>query len=364
MSVPIVVSVLGCIVLVGLVAVVVLQLLILRKNTGFDKERFNADIKPLLSAATMEALSQQNALGGKDLDTKKELIDQSIKTISEKLGTLTQSLKTFDTNSTEKITATNTRLDNAATAVSDLSKTTSKLSEILSSSAKRGEWGQRSAKQILDLAGMKEGIHYTQQDSTATGRPDFTFMLPSNLKVNVDSKFPLDNYAEYVRSDNATEKEMLKKKFLAAVRGAMKGLTKRDYIDPEGGTVDYSVMYIANEQVFNFVNEHDRDFMDDAMKQKIIVCSPFTLYAVVSVIHKAVENFKMEKAAHEILGLLGKFDKQWSDYKNQFNEIGTALDAAKKAFDALTTTRVNKLEVPLREITRLREKEGIKSVEE
>ena len=60
-------------------------------------------------------------------------------------------------------------------------------------------------------------------------------------------------------------------------------------------TVDFAVMYISNEQVFNFVNENDLTFMDDAMKVNIIVCSPFTLYAVVSVIHKAVENFKLSK---------------------------------------------------------------------
>lgn len=350
--------------LIGLVAIIALQLLLLKKSAGLDRDQLKQDIKPLLSEATMQALKEQRELGGQELEEKRKLIDQHIVGMNAELEKVRTAVQGFDLNSTAKMTNVTTRLDEAGKVIGDLRTTTSKLNEILSSSAKRGEWGQRSAKQILDLAGMREGLHYTQQDSTSEGRPDFTFLLPNNLKVNVDSKFPLDNYAAYVKTDNATEKEALKKKFLSDVRGAMKGLTKRDYIDPEGGTVDYSVMYIANEQVFNFVNEYDETFMDDAMKLKVIVCSPFTLFAVVSVIYKAVENFKMEKASREILALLSRFNRQWEDYKGQFDEVEKALDKAREAFAKLITTRANKLEVPLREIERIREKEAIASVDE
>jgi len=49
--------------------------------------------------------------------------------------------------------------------------------------------------------------------------------------------------------------------------------------------------------------------MDEALKQKVILCSPFTLYAVLAVIRQAVENFNLEKTASEILTLLGEFSK-------------------------------------------------------
>ena len=350
-------------ILIFLIIIFVLQLNLIRKSSSFDQDKLSEEIKPLLNNASMEAFKQQHILGGKDLDSKKQLIDQQLESISAQLERFKKELTDFSQGAATNSKEVQIRLDNTTEIMGELKSTTNNLNEILSSSSKRGEWGERSAKQILDLVGMQEGLHYTRQDTTKEGRPDFTFMLPNNLRVNVDSKFPLDNYAAFIKSDNDLEKSQLKKKFLSDVRNALKGLTKRDYIDPSAGTVDFAVMYIANEQVFNFVNENDLTFMDDAMKVNIIVCSPFTLYAVVSVIHKAVENFKMEKVAHDILTQMGKFDKQWDEFKTQFEKVEEALEKTTTAFSNLTTTRVNKLEVPLKEIERLREKEKSASIE-
>ena len=349
--------------ILGVFTIIFLQLRLLNKSSSFDQNRFNNEIKPLLNSASIEAYKQQHEISGQELESKKQLIDQQVESVSAELEKVKKELVEFSKGAATNSKEVQIRLDHTASAIGDLKSTTTTLNEILSSTAKRGEWGERSAKQILDLVGMREGFHYTRQDSTKEGRPDFTFMLPNNLKVNVDSKFPLDNYAAYIKSDNDLERSQLKKKFLSDVRNALKGLTKRDYIDPSAGTVDFAVMYIANEQVFNFVNENDQTFMDDAMRVNIIVCSPFTLFAVVSVIHKAVENFKMEKAAHDIMIQMGKFDKQWDEFKLQFEKVEEALEKTTTAFSNLTTTRVNKLEVPLKEIDRLREKDESPSIE-
>jgi DNA recombination protein RmuC len=99
--------------------------------------------------------------------------------------------------------------------------------------------------------------------------------------------------------------------------------------------------------------------MDEALKQKVILCSPFTLYAVLAVIRQAVENFNLEKTASEILKLLGEFSKQWNAYKEKFMLMGERLDAAKKEYDTLITTRTNMLERPLKKIEDLRGQKAI-----
>ncbi len=337
------------IILIILVIALIAMNFTAKKN--IDEGKIINTLSAELKSASMDALSRQNELGGRELEEKKKLIDQRLDMIKQELDRVENAVKGFSDQSFQKMTAVDTRITEAARVIAELKTTTSKLNEILSSSAKRGEWGQRSAKQILDLCGMKEGLNYIQQRSLDTGRPDFTFMLPNGIKLNLDCKFPLDNYAAYVASANETEKEKLKKDFLKDVRSAVTGLAKRGYVGPD--TVDYCVMFIANEQVFNFVNEFDPEFMDFSLKNKVVVCSPFTLFAVVSIIFKAAENYKMEKASKEIVALIGKFNVQWADFKNQFDVLGKALDKARDEYNALVTTRVNKLEVPLREIDKI-----------
>jgi DNA recombination protein RmuC len=90
-----------------------------------------------------------------------------------------------------------------------------------------------------------------------------------------------------------------------------------------------------------------------------VLCSPFTLYAVLAVIRQAIENFNLDQTASEILKLLGDFLKQWDTYKERFRVMGDRLDSAKKEYVALDTTRTTMLEKPLHKIEELRKQELI-----
>jgi DNA recombination protein RmuC len=355
------------------IAVIILAVelfMLTRKADGINKE----EIKSTFAGVAMDVLRQQKEIGGQELDRKKELIDselaskkqlidQRLDAMNLELNKVESTLQAFSNRSGEKIDGVSGRLDNAAQVIKDLSAATGRLNEMLSSTQKRGEWGQRMAKDILDLAGLREGINYTQQASTETGRPDFTFMLPNGTRVNMDCKFPLSNYKAYIDSKSAAEKELYLRKFLSDGRARLKETAKRDYIDPDNGTLDYAVMFISNEQVFGFINENDGAFMDDALKMKVIACSPFTLYAFVSVIHQASENFKMEKASREILAQLGKFAKQWEEFKCHFDEVGESIEKTRQSYDRLVTTRTRMLEVPIKAVEKIREDQGIKPAE-
>ncbi len=354
-------------IIILLLAVIGLQLFSLsKKPESLDHDR----IKEGFNSVAMDVLSKQRDLGSQELDKKRELIeqelngkkqliDQRLDMVNIELAKVRDAVQKFSSASGEKMEGVTGRLDHAASVIVDLRATTGRLSDMLGSNQKRGEWGQRMAKDILNLAGLKEGLNYTEQESTETGRPDFTFFLPEGLKVNMDCKFPLSNYMVYIQAASPAEKDAALKKFLSDTRGRLKEVSKRDYINPEGGTLDYAIMFISNEQVFNFINENDPAFIDDAMKIKVIVCSPFSLYAFVSVIRQAAENFKMEKSAREILVQLGKFTKQWEEYKTQITEIVTSIDKVKTAYDTLTTTRARMLEVPLRAVEKLKEEQGV-----
>ncbi len=242
---------------------------------------------------------------------------------------------------------------------SKLNDTTVHLKQALASSKKRGEWGERMAEDIINLVGMVEGINYLKQKTLegSSRRPDYTFLMPNNLKINMDVKFPLDNYMHYLDSETDHDRKRYKDELLKNTRTMIKQVTTRDYINPADHTVDYVLMFIPNEQVYSFIHESDTTIMDEALKKKVVLCSPFTLYAVLAVIRQGIENFNLDQTASEILKLLGEFLKQWNNYKEKFKVMGDRLDSAKKEYDALDSTRTNMLEKPLHKIEALRKQE-------
>jgi DNA recombination protein RmuC len=155
------------------------------------------------------------------------------------------------------------------------------------------------------------------------------------------------------------EKEDYKAQFLRDVKQRIKEVTSRDYIDPEQKTVDYVIVFIPNEQVYAFINESDRTILDEAMRQKVIFCSPLTLYAILAVIRQAMDNFNLERTAHKIIDILGAFEKQYQAFCLSLEKMGARIEDAKKEYETLTTTRKNQLDRQLRKIEELRQEKGI-----
>jgi DNA recombination protein RmuC len=308
-----------------------------------------------------EKLKTQTIVGEKELDGKKELIDQNIEAIGKTMSEVQRKIEEVGKVSGEKFTEVSTLIKKHEEVTSKLKDTTERLGHALASSQKRGEWGERMAEDIIRLIGMVEGVNYIKQktlDSSA-GRPDYTFFMPNNLKINMDVKFPVDNYIHYLNAESEHDKRRYKEELLKNTKVMIKQLTTRDYINPTENTVDYVIMFIPNEQVYSFINEADITIMDEALKQKVILCSPFSLYAVLAVIRQAIENFNLERTASEILKLLSEFSKQWNAYKDKFRIMGERLDAAKKEYDLLITTRSNMLEKPLKKIDEIRKQKAI-----
>jgi DNA recombination protein RmuC len=308
-----------------------------------------------------ETLSKQTQLGEKDLEGKKKLIDQTLEAMKGDLQKVEDLMTTFEKDREKKFGELANQLKTTGEQTGKLQETTNQLRVALASTKARGHWGERMAEDVLRLAGFVEGINYLKQKvlETVGKRPDYTFLLPQNLKVNMDVKFPLDNYLHYLEADGESDKEMYKDKFLKDARARIKEVITKDYINPEENTVDYVIVFIPNEQIYAFIHENDSSVLDEALKNKVILCSPITLYAILAVIRQAVDNFNLERTSAQILSLLGAFNKQWSAFLISLEKMGKKIDEAKIEFNTLTSTRRTQLERPLSKIEDLRKQKGI-----
>jgi DNA recombination protein RmuC len=301
-------------------------------------------------------LEQQAAAGTQSLEGKKKLIDAQIETIGKRLAEMTQTLQTQENQRRESHGALHAQVEKATQVTGQLQATTEHLRQALANPQRRGQWGERIAEDVLRLAGFVEGVSYVKQTQLVDGtRPDFTFPLPNQQHVNMDVKFPIANYLKMLDAGEPAAQESLTGAFLKDVRNRIREVTTRDYIDPSHGTVDYVLVFIPNEQIHGFIHEHDPALLDDALRSKVVLCSPLTLYAVLAVMRQVAESFRLQQASQEILALFAAFRKQWDKYADVADKVGKKLDEAQAAFRELTTTRAKQLERHLDRIDALRE---------
>jgi DNA recombination protein RmuC len=336
------------------------------------KESFRSLSLDALSASTEEFLKLANErfeserqVSARDLEGKKGLIDQQLQQMNTELLGVSRLVKDFEKDRTEKFGELASQLKNTGEQTASLLKTTNLLREALANTQARGQWGERMAEDVLRMAGFIENVNYLKQKTIqgSGGRPDFTFLLPRDFRLNMDVKFPLDNYLKFLDAENDTEKQNFRNAFLKDVKSRVKEVTTREYISPEQNTLDYVLLFIPNEQIYGFVHEQDSSIMEGALKNRVVFCSPITLFAVLAVIRQAVDNFTLEQTSNEILSLFGAFRKQWGEFKKKLEVVGKRIGDAQKEFDTLTTTRRRMLERPLKKIEDVRTRRNLPPAE-
>jgi DNA recombination protein RmuC len=307
-------------------------------------------------AANRQTLVAERELVGKDLDGKKSLIDQQLAAMTAKLDAVSTMVQHVEAERARSFGELNAQLSRQHEGLADLLHTTQSLREALSSTKARGQWGERMAEDVLRLAGFVENVNYRKQRALDTGRgiPDYTFFLPNDLLLHMDVKFPLDNYVRFCDASSDLERKRYRDDFLRDVRARVRELSDRGYVDSGGGTVDFVLLFIPNEQLYAFIHEHDDTILDDAVRHGVVFCSPLTLFVVLALIRQMVENLHLARTSDEILSLLGQFSEQWTKFKGQMEKVGQRIDAASKEYTALAGTRTNTLERPLRRINELR----------
>ena len=306
-----------------------------------------------------ERLKAQSQAGEQALDGKKALIDEGLKALKGDLEKVQVLMTSLEKDRHQKFGELSQELKRATSQTEQLQQTTQQLKAALANTKTRGQWGERMAEDVLRLAGFVEGVNYLKQKALGTGeagmnRPDYTFLLPQGQAVHMDVKFPLDNYLNYLNAGDDISREGFRKQFLADTRERIKEATRRGYGKGKD-VLDYVLVFIPNEQVYSFLQEQDNSLLDDALRHKVILCSPTTLYAVLAVIRQAVDNFQMQQKAGEMLTILRTFKDQWDKFTEAMEKVEKKFTETHNALAELTGPRRRQLEKPLDKLEALRQ---------
>jgi len=326
----------------GLIVILLLANLyfVTRKETEED----NKDDEYLIKGIVSEIIENEESQIYKLLNRS----DQTVKDFLEKTGEIKSSITGVD-------------------------QQTRNLISVLNNNQSRGQWAEFQVEDLLEIMEYKEGLHYQTQKRMSSGTiPDFTFYLPENKTINMDSKFPLTNYMEIAKLNRDLEDETLdelaRKEITESIRNKNKEFldkaikTKIDdtssregYISAEEGTVDFVLMYIPLENLYHFlltseIGANRTPVIQYAFSKKVILVSPQTLMAYLETIRHSMKLFSLQTDTKNILATHEKIKVEIRKFIESFDDVTKRLDQTVKSFEALKTTRVNKLEKSFEEL--------------
>jgi len=324
-------------------------------EVGKSQEQF------LQLAKSQFELEQQKASG--EFEKGKQALDTDIRQLKEQLDKYERLVRDFEKDRQQKYGNLEAELKNATLTTQNLQESTNKLNNILGNVKLRGQWGERAADDIIRYAGLIEGVNYKKQSklSSSSTKPDFTFILPDQHIINMDVKFPLDNYLHMANAKEKETKEKYQKDFERNVKDRIKEIQGRDYINPAENTLDFVLLFIPNEQVFGYIQDLMPTLMDDSLKQRVVLCSPFTLYAMLCVIRQAYEHFRFEKDIKNIITLIEGFTSTYKLFKDRFEEIGSRIEKLDNIYNDVKSKSFKNLDSKINKIDQYKKGKGLEA---
>lgn len=349
-----------------------------------------AEVKAVVDAALTSALHQLADQSRGDREEIARMANDLVRTATDRLNEVNEAtlgstkneinttLHAVNQQITGRITELSTELHrlrevnngqytSVEKAVEALARRTENLKEVLSSAQKRGQWGERVAEDMLRAVGFIEGINYDKQTTNLEGgRPDYCFYMPPGRVLFMDVKFPLDKYEQHVSSEDEVIRSRSRAEFVAAVKGHVSALAKRNYVlNANEEAIDYVLMFVPNESISGFVHEADPTLIDWALDKKVVMCSPLTLYAFLVVIRQATDSFHTEQTAASIMQQINKFQAEWQKYGAAVDNVQASFKSLQEDIESIAQggTRYRKLAVPVREIEKMRKNQGVPALD-
>lgn len=301
---------------------------------------------PLLQQEVQSLRGQLSDAMLKNQETVNQQLASITGQVNAQLGQVTQQLQ----KSTGDL---NTRLDNAARVVSEVSKGLGGLSEatrkvfevgkdiaslqeILRSPKLRGGLGELFLGDLL--AQILPPAHFTLQHRFKSGEVvDAVIRLGHNL-VPVDAKFPLENFKRVIEVSSEEEQRAAKRKFIADVKKHIDAISGK-YILPDEGTFDFALMYIPAENVYyeliirDEAMDTDKGLLNYAFAKRVIPVSPNSFYAYLQTILLGLKGMHIEERAQDILTNLARLSGDFRKFQEEFELVGKHLTNTKSRYD-------------------------------
>ncbi len=220
-----------------------------------------------------------------------------------------------------------------------LSKDAENLTKALKGESQtQGAWGEMILQKILEASGLREGIEYETQVSVKNEqnkrfRPDVVVKLPKNRFVIIDSKVSLKAYEIYFNSQDEKQRRKALKEHMSSIYFHLRELSQKRYENLFPNTLDFILMFIPIEGAFITAISEDRELLEKALKENIVIVSPSTLLSTLKTIENIWRYEYQNKNAKEIAQKAGDLYDKFVNFVQSLQNIGSSLQKATLSYE-------------------------------
>jgi len=298
------------------------------------QDRFKALAGEALDASSQKLLEQAKESFKVQHETAQGGVKSLVDPIKEQLGQFRQQVEKLERDRVQNAGAISEQITKLSQGLNDQHRETAKLVNALQrKSTTRGQWGERTVENILELAGLSKGIDYDAQHQTrdsegAALRPDFVIKLPGGGRFVVDSKVALTAYLDAVEAaDEPTRRDALRR-HAAQVKTHVKQLARKEYAASVDGAIDFVALFIPGESFYSAAIEEDPGLFDEAIKANVIITTPATLLALAKAVAYGFRQEKLEHNAEKIAALGAELYDRIGTFSKHMVTVGSGLKTA------------------------------------
>ena len=223
----------------------------------------------------------------------------------------------------EKIKGTNEQVLSFANQMKTLEK-------ILGNQKQRGIFGEIQLENLLSNV-LPPEIFQMQYSFKDGGIVDAIVKVNDNI-IPIDAKFSLDNYNKMIESSDENEINLLEKKFKEDIKSRIDETAK--YIRPQEKTLDYAFMFIPADGLYqDLLNSRvgslkirSKELVSYAYQKKVMIVSPMSLFPMLQITMKALNNLKFEKSIELVIKNVQNLSDHLITYQTYHNKLGNTLN--------------------------------------
>ena len=225
----------------------------------------------------------------------------------------------------------------------------------------QGDWGEVELNRILEISGLQRNIDFFTQENFKNEenqnlRPDVVVRLPNNRSVIVDSKVSMNDYINYINSEDENLKAQYLQKHIQCIKAHIDELSAKEYqklLKEE--SLDYVVIFIPIESAFAAAIKEDGTLYDYAYKKNIALTTPSSLLPILRTVENLWQIENRNKYVQKIAEVGGYLYDKLANFVDDMQKIDKSLSGARQTYEQAISKLANGKGNALSLATRLKE---------
>ena len=294
------------------------------------KDSFKAVAGDVLRQSSDDLMSR----AGENFDARKKGVEDMLKPLKESLSALNESNQKIEKDRAGSYQALKEQIAGLSKSSEIFASEARSLSTALSKSSNvRGDWGEVTLRNILEMSGMNKHSDFTEQFTVDDGRPDVVVHLPGGGAIPIDAKAIAGHFLKAVQADDSATRDSLLNDHARAVKEQVKALDLKAYRDKLPAKAEHVVMFLPSEALVAAAFQSDPSLHEFALQRRVLIATPTTLIALLHMAALQWQQVTFADRAQEVIDESQELYRRIATWSEHYGKVGKNLDSALKAFN-------------------------------